>query len=1029
MGITRLVYAPKAYVFTKNQEGQLYDLTPYVVSGSVQRLINQPSSAEVELRNPYRIFTTPSQGVPLHPMDPITIYLERIQGYPVRVFTGFLDSTPYYQLHPGTVNIQATCTLKRLLYTYFDPSLPYMMAFLQQYGWIRYGTSSIISGQTGNSNLNQAQAGFTQAFNLQDGSIGKLLWATLYEIGEWDDTHIYIEALPNGPNGIVARMEALMANFDQAQSVETTVLDQFFQSIMGGSSYGAGGGNLSGTANGTSGGLIKNTSGLTVKASPMNAQQAQIASQIVSIGLTINAPFSAMVGAVYVSIWEGSLANSNPMGDSPGNSGVGIQPNDVQINDWYKGITPFQQGGIAIANKNSTENLVTLVPYMALITQGQTKTGLQYRAEMGYGTDQRAVAEAVDIVNAYMKQNPGPGSSSASTTTGNNPRGTAITNTATNTVPTSTITGNNPRGTSISTSTTLSGTIQQQMGQFYTSPFPGGNNGARVITVERLDMGADFVLGPPGSNIVAIGNGTLLGTSEPGWPGPGGFMWYQLTDGPNQGAIIYYAEGIAPIGGIGPKLTMGQPIATVADQSSGVEFGYCDAGGNTLGAHEWTSQSVPDPQRAPTDQGLRFARFLQHLGVRVGGTGPGNTGPPPGTGPFQPSGNLSIAAGGVTSAGVTSAGGNNTGAASSVLSQSAAQAFTTQLDFPTIEDSIAAITLGSEGKGLMHDQDLLSFVQQLTQASMRNFMSLPNGDFFAFYPDYFGEMGVRKPYWNIDDLEIIDGTISISDDALATHVYAVGDNTWPMNDELMNEMFSAGSVSIFNAFASEDVLQSPASSTAGKKSKGKAKNDVPGPSNGLLDVMSAPEAAQFIQRFGARPLVQPYPMVRSPIYEMLLAYQQFMMAWSNQFLTPFTFTFMPELFPGGKVAFPNHGLMMYIDSVTHTWDYQGNGFTTTAEMKAPSLIPGVTTSSFPDLPPEMVQAMAEPIKPNNPDGTPKGKSIKAWGQPSGSTILSRPTPAVPTAPSLNPNQSITGPNGILTLSNSSTISNTNPLTP
>jgi hypothetical protein len=57
--------------------------------------------------------------------------------------------------------------------------------------------------------------------------------------------------------------------------------------------------------------------------------------------------------------------------------------------------------------------------------------------------------------------------------------------------------------------------------------------------------------------------------------------------------------------------------------------------------------------------------------------------------------------------------------------------------------------------------------------------------------------------------------------------------------------------------------------------------------------------------------------------------------WSRQFLTTATFTFMPEIFPGGLVAFPNHSLQVYVESVTHTFDYE-SGFTTEAEISAPA---------------------------------------------------------------------------------------------
>jgi hypothetical protein len=172
-------------------------------------------------------------------------------------------------------------------------------------------------------------------------------------------------------------------------------------------------------------------------------------------------------------------------------------------------------------------------------------------------------------------------------------------------------------------------------------------------------------------------------------------------------------------------------------------------------------------------------------------------------------------------------------------------------------------------------------------------------------------------------------------------------NTWPVSQELLNELFSAGTISIFNAFLPSGILDTSSSQTS---------------PDGMANVMSLAEASDFIKRYGARPLVNNYPMVRSPIYEMLLAYQQFMLSWSKQFLTPFSFTFMPELFPGGKVGFPHHGLQMYINSVTHTWDYEGGGFTTTADLMAPSVLDGSSSATNPDLPALMVAAMVEPIR-------------------------------------------------------------------
>src|SRR4051794_19538039 len=128
----RLVYSPKAYVYIQTDERSekvpdgIYNISDLVVSGSITRKVNQISTANVTFQNPGFQFTKP--GAPtFHPMDKITIFLQRLPHFPVQSFTGYLDETPYYQMYPGTVSLRASCTLKRLQHTYFDPGLPFML--------------------------------------------------------------------------------------------------------------------------------------------------------------------------------------------------------------------------------------------------------------------------------------------------------------------------------------------------------------------------------------------------------------------------------------------------------------------------------------------------------------------------------------------------------------------------------------------------------------------------------------------------------------------------------------------------------------------------------------------------------------------------------------------------------------------------------------------------------------------------------------------------------------------------------------
>jgi hypothetical protein len=255
-------------------------------------------------------------------------------------------------------------------------------------------------------------------------------------------------------------------------------------------------------------------------------------------------------------------------------------------------------------------------------------------------------------------------------------------------------------------------------------------------------------------------------------------------------------------------------------------------------------------------------------------------------------------------------------------------AFSTFFSMPGIFSTLESTQLTGQ-KSLMNDQPLMPFIKQLCAACLRHFMSTPSGDFFAFYPDYFGGLG-KTAYWNIEDIEIMNGSIELSDDQLATHVYVVGDIAGPPSGafganqiDIYDRLQSGGVVTIFNAFMADFLngIDTP----AGGKNAGKP------------TLKNKAEAISFLQKYGARPWYHEEPAVRAPIYESFLAYQTFCLKWAEQFKTQFEFTFMPELFPGGIVAFPTHGLQCYVNSVTHNCSYE-SGFTTTVELMAPSSI-------------------------------------------------------------------------------------------
>ena len=276
----------------------------------------------------------------------------------------------------------------------------------------------------------------------------------------------------------------------------------------------------------------------------------------------------------------------------------------------------------------------------------------------------------------------------------------------------------------------------------------------------------------------------------------------------------------------------------------------------------------------------------------------------------------------VSGGGDLSGGGSSGGMLDEATAKSAA--FATYFNIDGLWDTATSQELKGE-KSLMNDKPLFPFIEQICSASLRRFQSMPNGNFFAFYPDYFGGSGHRSPYWDITEVEIIDGQIELNDDALATHVFVVGD-TSPFSFfdgvDVRDKVDSAGVINIFNAFQANFITGHNQQSRAEQES-----------ANDLVDEVVDGDA--FLKKYGARPYYEEAPMVRSAFYEAFLAYQKFCLLWSQQFATSFSLTFMPEIFPGGIVRFPDHNLQMFVEEVTHSFDYE-SGFNTDVVFSSPA---------------------------------------------------------------------------------------------
>lgn len=878
----RLVYSPRAYVFTKDRKGQIRDVSKFVTAGNVRRVVNAVSSAEITLRNPDMVFTTPASDstVAFMPMDPITIWLQRLRNRPVQVFTGFLDKTPYLQLYPGTITIKASCTLKRLQYTFFDPGLPYTQSFLGEYGWINI--NGTVFNLNGLNDWRKQDAADDARFG--DGSVAELLFATLKHIGHWSADDVFIERLPQD---LFDRLSAIYNNFDDTNQGALDDFTELLRRIVGPGDLGTGGPtNTDGGSDLSTGDVqgIEKIIPVIVK----SANKWNVPAEMPIACCSIESGFRSHPTGNFTHFgWFQWDKVNGPPGSY---AGAGVTRSKEQgCYDLGFASDLFCEAAHRLVKKdpslkNDTLRWVDKIQG-ALIFQGLNPLYPKVWSSR--------IEEAKKLISKYGGAAV-PGSADSNSVDVTKPASRSDT-TATNQTSTS-------MAPSIAASA-VSTTANNPGGAWGAGRGYGGHAGVDITM-------------PEGTKLVALCDGEIAYTSS---------TWYDKSA---KGTGIITLKSTVKVGPYPP----------------GTMFGY--------GHSDVHYKKTGDPVKAGDLIGLSGDPGHPHLHFFIN-----TAGVPSGNGNVDPtsfaqalmSGKSLPITGSPTT--VDSTPGSTTGSNTDnggAMAQGAA--FAATFNLPTVLESVEAMGLSGE-RSLLNDKPLLPFIQQLCEASLRSFQSLPDGSLFAFYPDYFGEMLHHKPYWEIDDIEILDGHIELTDDALVTHMYVVGDTTFPASNNTVNTLTTTGIVSVFNAFLSATLTDS--SQREPKRPKGVKKGSKNDPT-GMDLLLRKDEAVSFLNRFGARPMVEEMPMIHSHFFEFFLAYQRFMLAWSRQFLSTFEFTFMPELFPGGKVGFPDHGLQMYIEDVTHVWDYE-NGFTTTANLSAPSVYKGHDSK----LPPNMVKALID----------------------------------------------------------------------
>jgi cell wall-associated NlpC family hydrolase len=159
------MYSPGIKIYISTQNNGIIDVSDDATQGTLVRRSDGVSSFSFTLQNPFRKYA----GV-FTPNDRIVVMMKRVSW--LRVFTGYLNQVPLVTAWPSSVQITASCSLKRLQYWFWDPGLE--------------------------ASQNLVAQAMSTAANPDDGGVSAAIIALLQNVVGWPSSKIHIAGIPQG---------------------------------------------------------------------------------------------------------------------------------------------------------------------------------------------------------------------------------------------------------------------------------------------------------------------------------------------------------------------------------------------------------------------------------------------------------------------------------------------------------------------------------------------------------------------------------------------------------------------------------------------------------------------------------------------------------------------------------------------------------------------------------------------------------------------------------------------------------------
>jgi cell wall-associated NlpC family hydrolase len=880
-----LVYSPDVKIYITHK-GVQYDVSADVVRGWVDRKENAASSLYFALANkPLTPGGQPrynaGQPFAFSRMDVVTVYLKRTRM--IQVFTGFLDQIPYRQLYPGVAEFRATCTLKKLLHTWWNPATPANQSLLNQHNFL-------------------GMQGGDGQFSIDSGLSG-MLKEVLIRVGNWNASKVHVQNFPTQFFPFV--QEYLNKNMPGYKAAE-----QAFETLLLGPDHSMPPKSAAG---------YNSTAPLGMWGIPMGGATGA--------GVALYLP--AIMAACDARGLGPSTANIQQSTALTAAGEAGQAASDYDVPAWQQ---IFNQGQNQTAQENASDAAILAVACILVETGG---TWMNFANPL--------VPESLTFPNDGVPLSP------KSSAVGLFQQGDGYGIVAQRMNPYS-----------------AAGMFYDRLSQF---GWRNMNPGAAIYKVQNSQSAAVYSAQITAATAIVLayrqaqGKGVAeLSTVLTGIIPEASSLTASITSAINDAINTY---GVAANTGTGATPAIGAVRAgkPVPDSEGAINAAYAmlptpyEYGGKTPGVGldcsgltNWAFRSIGRdigdgtvgqkaalPAVVPSTLAQRgdllFTTDHEHTGIYLGAGMWINTGGPPGapgsvdplpqplstmivrracpnggidpTAPFTPP-TMAMPRG--LPAGTGDYNGTN-GAMGGITEPIARNLFSFQFMPGTWASDLSGLLPGE--KQFIESQPLMQMVQALCKASLRSFQSAPNGDFIAYTPDEFGLYG-KPAILTLEDIEIRDFRIDLSDEPLTTHVYVDGDYTASGQDQGINGWIMTAGVATMENEALFNQLRKVA----------------PGDMQGMT-------GKDIMRKFGVRPFKQTYTMVGNPGLEFLLATQLFMGKFASMYQARVTFTFMPELYPGMRVLLRKHGLQMYCSSVTHSFDYE-QGFSTQAVLSSPS---------------------------------------------------------------------------------------------